>query len=91
MAVSESDSPDIEERDVFWQRLILVSNCTPLGTQTRLHSSFQILASQPALSVTFSRLLPLLWAGANLATCHLYTRLRLCTKLWSKNTTFWIQ
>ena len=46
---------------------------------------------QPALSLTSSRLLPLLWAGANLATYHLCTRLRLCTKFRSENTSFWIQ
>ena len=68
------------------QRLVLALNYTPPGTQIRLHSSFWTLGSRPALSLTFSRLLPLLWAGANLATCHLCTRLWLCTKLWSKNT-----
>ena len=73
------------------QRLKGALNCTPPGTQTSLHSSFQTLGSRPALSLTFSRLLPLLWAGANLATCHLCTRLSLCMKLWSKNTAFWIQ
>ena len=47
---------------------------------TKLHSASQTLGSRPALSLTFSRLLPLFWAGANLATC----RLRLCMKLWPK-------
>ena len=81
------------EGDVYpWrQRLLIALNCTPPGTQTRLHSSFQTLGSRPALSLTFSRLLSLFWAGANLATCRLCIRLRMCVKLWSKNTAFWIQ
>ena len=64
--------------DVFTlaARLILALNCTPPGTQTQLHSSFQTLGSRPAFSLTSSRLLPLLTAGDNLATCHLCTRLR---------------
>ena len=32
------------------QRLTMALNCTPPGTQTRLHSSFQTLGSRPALS-----------------------------------------
>ena len=63
------------------QRLTLTLNCTLSVTQTRLHSSFQTLGSRRALSLTSSRLLPLLSAGANLARCHLYMRLKLCMKL----------
>ena len=63
-------------------RLMCALNYSPPGTQTRLHSSFQTLGSPPALSLSW--LLPLLWAGANLATCHLCTHLRLCMKLWSR-------
>ena len=48
------------------------------------------ISSRPALSPTSSRLLPLLWAGANLATCHLCIRLRLCMKWWP-NTASWSQ
>ena len=73
------------------QRLIFALNCTPPGTLTRLHFSFQTLGSGPAPSLTFSRLLPLFWTGANLTTCRLCTRLRLCMKLWSKNTASWSQ
>ena len=52
---------------------LVYSMCTPPRTQKRLHSSVQTLGSRPALSPTSSWLLPLLWAGANLATCHLCT------------------
>ena len=67
---SESEGPDMrrEMSSPMRQRFTLALNCTPPGTQTRLHSSFQTLGSQPALSPTFSRLLPPLWAGANHAT-----------------------
>ena len=70
------------------QRLTLVLNYTPPSTHTWL---FQTLDSRPALSLTSSRLLPLLWAGKNLAKCHLCTRLRQCTKLWSKIIALWFQ
>ena len=81
---SETEGPNIEEgvmSNPCRQRLISALNCTPPGTLTRLHSSFQTLGSRPALSPTFSRLLPLLWAGANLTTCRLCIRLGLCMKL----------
>ena len=54
------------------QRLISALNCTPPGTLTRLHFSVQTPGSRPALSLTFSRLLPLLWAGATLASFRLW-------------------
>ena len=65
---SEPENPDIGEGDVYslGQLLTLALSCTPPGTQARLQSSSQTLG--PALSLTSSRLLPLLWAGANLAT-----------------------
>ena len=73
------------------KRLFFALNCTPPGALTRLHFSFQTLGSRHALSLTFSRLLPLFWAGANLTTCRLCFWLRLCMKLCPKNTASWSQ
>ena len=40
------------------QQLVSALHCTPPGSLTQLHSSFQTLASRPALSLTFSRRQP---------------------------------
>ena len=84
---SETEGPDNEEGDVF-----TLAAAAYVGIELHSRPGFiPALGSRPALSLTSSRLLPLLWAGANLATCHLCTRLRLCTKLWSEDTAFWIE
>ena len=81
---SETEGPDIEEGDAYSlaAAAYVYIKLHYAGYLARLHISFRTLGSR-----SFSQgLLPLFWAGANLATCRLCTRLRLCMKLRPSNT-----
>ena len=73
------------------QRLTFALNSTPQGTLTQPHFSFQIPGSQPAPSLTFSRLSLRFLAGASLTTFRLCTRLGQSMKLLPKNIASWSQ
>ena len=72
-------------------RLTLALNCTPQGTLSWPHFSFQTPGSQPAPSPTFSQLLLLFSTGVSLTTFRLCTQPGQSTKLLPKNIASWSQ